>query len=180
MPSALKTLGPGWRCDACDYPLEGLPDRAEHTQCPECGHTARPVGAPPVPTTGEVVFTALLSLVSLVGAGYALWFAWIVWQVGFSLQETLSRGLPAIALAAALMFLSIVLWAAPSGRWRAARWLACLAPAALVVLSVAVPLPPSGLAALVLIPFALLSITWLISPELGRWLRRPAKDRVRE
>lgn len=167
---AARTLAPGWRCDVCEYPLEGLPDRDEETQCPECGHIGRPVGAPPIASTGEMVVASFLSLGSLATACLALWAAWIVGKVDFSRQEMLMMRLPAIALAAALLLLAVVVWAVPTGRWRAARWLGCAGPLGLA----AVALIGASFLTIVLVPFALVCIAWLISPEL-RWLYKGGK-----
>lgn len=170
-----RTLASGWRCDACSYALEGLPDRAEDTQCPECGHIGRPVGAPPIASTGEMVVASFLSLGSLAAACFALWIAWIVGQIDFSRREVLVMRLPALGLGAALVLLAVVVWAVPSGRWRAARWLGCLGPLGLA----AVTLVEAGFLTIITVPFALVCIVWLISPEL-RWLHQPGnRERLR-
>src|SRR5690606_23097683 len=116
-------LAPGWRCDACEYSLEGLPNRAEETQCPECGHTGRPVGAPAVASDAAVVFSLLLSLGSLVAAGFTAWAGWVM------LSIIGPEGWIAIALAAGWLVVAVLVWAAVDNRWARGRSLGANVPA---------------------------------------------------
>lgn len=162
-----RTLGPGWRCNACDYPLEGLPDRSEHTQCPECGHTARPVGARSVPSTAAVVFAVFLSVGSLVASAYAAWIGWLM--VNISGPE----GWIAIALAAGWVAVAAAVWGTVDGRWTIVRWLAAIVPATCAAFGAWAAQSIYDLIPVAYLCFGTIAAAWLINPELDRWLRRP-------
>jgi hypothetical protein len=174
MPPVPKTIGPGWRCDACGYSLQGLPDRAEQIQCPECGHTARPVGATPIPSAAGMVLSALVSLGSLAAAGYALWFAHMSRGADLSAPEAIALQLTALTVAAGLVFLSVVIWFVPSGRWPIVRWVGAIVPAALAAVSAWSLLRWGGLFSLAALAYGVGATSLLVHPELERWLRRKA------
>lgn len=179
MAFSSNTLGPGWRCDACDYCLEGLPDRGESTQCPECGHVGRSFASPPPPLSPVTIagFGAAAPISALSIAFAATFLSRIQGSISVGYGE---RTAIELSIAVALIYLGIAVWLVPRRRYPLIRWFGVLADAAVVAWCIGDFMAPwhGSFVTLPLLVHGILAAALLASPEaalLRKRLRRKAR-----
>lgn len=166
-----RILAAGWRCDVCEYPLDGLPDRAEETQCPECGYTGRPVGAPAVPRTAAMALAAIVSGLSVLVAGFAGMIGYAASQADTSSVERMTGGLLGLGFVAGVLYVAAVVWAVPFARWRIARFIAALIPVAVGAFAAYWMLRLGSLFEAPFFAWSVLAFSYLLYPEMNNCLR---------
>lgn len=167
-----RVLAPGWRCEACEYSLEGLPNRADQTQCPECGHTAPPVRSKAARRRTDIALAAMLSMWCALLAGLMGLPAWSELRGQSSPPPDLvNDAMAPLAAAAGMLYVGVVAWGVPFGRWRVGRYVGATVPAALGAIWGWDLLRWGNLCVLPLLIFCVMALSFLLQPEINRWLR---------
>lgn len=167
-----QALGPGWRCGSCGYPMDGLPDRAANTQCPECGKEGNPAGATAGPPRWAWALAGIVSALFGAAAVALLDLAYAVSHADTSDEERRVGGLIGLGVCLLAAYVTVVVWPAAAGRWTFARWIGAVALLALfgaTVLGVVVNSRWQGFD-MVRIALSGLGILVLLQWDIARWL----------
>ena len=77
-----------------------------------------------------------------------------------------------LAVAAGMLYVGVVAWGVPSGRWRIGRYLGAIVPATLGAIWGWDLFRWGNYVVLPLLIFCIMAFSFLLQPEINRWLRR--------
>lgn len=131
-----------------------------------------------MPRTAAMALAAVISSLCIVLAGLAGLGAYAASQADTSAPEQRRHGLIGLGIALAILYMGIAVWGVPLRRWRIARFVGAMIPAGLGLAAAWTLLSDGGYFSLGVLTLSILALSYLVHPEIDRWLRRRRPPRV--